>query len=96
MKTDTGAISAFILFVGTTCYSFILVNPSLGANFITFGSITVILQAAFPTLVNYILFGIIIGIVFYILRFIRKLGIKKKKKTQPVFSMLYFSYPLVS
>ena len=23
MKTDTGAISAFILFVGTTCYSFI-------------------------------------------------------------------------
>ena len=52
MKTDTGAISAFILFVGTTCYSFILVNPSLGANFITFGSITVILQAAFPTLVN--------------------------------------------
>lgn len=72
MKTDTGAISAFILFVGTTCYSFILVNPSLGANFITFGSITVILQAAFPTLVNYILFGIIIGIVFYILRFIKR------------------------
>ena len=49
---DIGAISAFLLFAYTTFYSFILKNPSLGMNFITIGSIIVILQAAFPTLIN--------------------------------------------
>lgn len=52
---DTGAVSAFILFISTTIYSFILTNPSLGFNFITFGTIIIILQAAFPTLINYLL-----------------------------------------
>lgn len=71
LNTDTGAISAFILFAGTTFYSFILVNPTLGANFLTFGAAAVILQAAFPTLINYILLVIVIGAVFYVLRFIK-------------------------
>ena len=57
---DLGAISAFILFIDTTIYSFILKNPTLGMNLITAGSIIVILQAAFPTLINYILLVIII------------------------------------
>ena len=52
---NLGAISAFILFIDTTFYSFILKNPTLGMNLITAGSIIIILQAAFPTLVNYIL-----------------------------------------
>jgi hypothetical protein len=56
---DLGAISAFILFIDTTIYSFILKNPTLGMNLITAGSIIVILQAAFPTLINYILLVII-------------------------------------
>ena len=59
---NLGAISAFILFVDTTFYSFILKNPTLGMNVITAGSIVIILQAAFPTLVNYILL-VIIGTV---------------------------------
>lgn len=56
--TDTGAISSLLLFTGTTIYSFILVNPTLGLNFITIGASVVILQAAFPNAVNYILFSI--------------------------------------
>lgn len=56
---NLGAISAFILFIYTTYYSFILKNPTLGINLITAGSIVVILQAAFPTLINYILLVII-------------------------------------
>ena len=56
---NLGAISAFILFIDTTFYSFILKNPTLGMNLITAGSIIIILQAAFPTLVNYILLVII-------------------------------------
>lgn len=60
---NLGAISAFILFIDTTYYSFILKNPTLGANLITAGSIVVILQAAFPTLINYILIVILGGIL---------------------------------
>ena len=64
---DIGAISAFILFAYTTFYSFILKNPSLGFNLITIGSFAVILQAAFPTLVNYIIFTVGLGVVLYLL-----------------------------
>ena len=64
---DIGAISAFILFAYTTFYSFILKNPTLGFNFITIGSIAVILQAAFPTLINYILFTVGLGVLLYFL-----------------------------
>lgn len=64
---DIGAISAFILFIYTTYYSFILKNPTLGVNAITFISIAVILQAAFPTLVNYIIIVFGLGIVSYFL-----------------------------
>ena len=64
---DIGAISAFILFIDTTIYSFILKNPTLGVNIITFGSIAVILQAAFPTLINYIILVVGLGIVSYLL-----------------------------
>ena len=64
---DIGAISAFILFFITTFYSFILKNPTLGFNIITIGSIAIILQAAFPTLVNYILLTVGLGIISYFL-----------------------------
>lgn len=59
---NLGAVSAFILFIDTTYYSFILKNPTLGMNLITIGSIVVILQSAFPTLVNYILI-VVLGAV---------------------------------
>ena len=55
LEESTGAISAFILFIDTTFYSFILKNPTLGFNIITAGAIIVILQAAFPTAINYII-----------------------------------------
>ena len=64
---DIGAISAFILFIDTTFYSFILKNPTLGVNLITIGSIAVILQAAFPTLINYIILVGGLGLVSYFL-----------------------------
>lgn len=64
---NIGAISAFILFIYTTFYSFILKNPTLGVNIITFGSIAVILQAAFPTLINYILLVGVFGTISYFL-----------------------------
>ncbi|WP_406534847.1 hypothetical protein [Methanobrevibacter sp.] len=70
---DIGAISAFILFAYTTYYSFILKNPTLGMNFITVGSIVVILQAAFPTLINYILIVVGVGVISYIFGFFKRI-----------------------
>lgn len=56
---NLGAISAIILFIDTTIHSFILHNPSLGMNFLTAGTIVVILQAAFPTAINYLLIVVV-------------------------------------
>ena len=69
---NLGAISAFILFLYTTFYSFILKNPTLGINLITAGSILVILQAAFPTLINYILLVVIGGFLSSFFKTIKK------------------------
>lgn len=69
---NLGAISAFIMFISTTFYSFILKNPTLGVNLITAGSIIVILQAAFPTLINYILLVVVGGFLSILLNGLQK------------------------
>lgn len=84
---NIGAISAFILFIDTTFYSFILKNPTLGLNIITAGSIIVILQAAFPTLINYILLVVVGGIISNFISAFKKYAnkIKKRLKSQNIF-----------
>lgn len=62
---NIGAISAFITFIHTTFCSFILKNPTLGVNAITAISLAVILQSAFPTLINYIIMVGGLGIISY-------------------------------
>ena len=89
-KEDIGAISAFILFIYTTFYSFILKNPTLGMNIITFGAIVVILQAAFPTLINHILLVVILGIMSYLLGIFKKITNCFYKKIRQI----YFKYIL--
>lgn len=68
---DIGAISAFILFLVTVAYGFIINNPTLGYNIITFGSIIVIIQAAIPTFINYFGIVVIIGTLSYITGFFK-------------------------
>lgn len=84
---NIGAISAFILFIDTTFYSFILKNPTLGFNIITAGSIIIILQAAFPTLVNYILLVVVGGFLASFFKTIKKYEnkIKNRIKNQQTF-----------
>lgn len=67
-----GAVSAFILFIVTVVYGFIIANPTLGVNVITFGSLIVIAQAAVPILINYILI-FIFGVIFYYLGIFKKI-----------------------
>jgi uncharacterized protein YbjQ (UPF0145 family) len=62
LNETTGAVSAFILFIVTVVYGFIIANPTLGYNLITAGSIVVIIQAAIPTAINYFLIVIVLGI----------------------------------
>lgn len=85
---NIGAISAFILFIDTTFYSFILKNPTLGWNFITAGSIIVILQAAFPTAVNYILLVVIGGVLSTLIKTfkITSKKVKNAVKNQKIFT----------
>ena len=79
LDKNIGAVSALILFVYTTFYSFILKNPTLGMNLITAGSIIVILQSAFPTLVNYLLMVILGALASTIIWVIKKLTSPLKK-----------------
>lgn len=80
-----GAISAFILFAYTTFYSFILKNPSLGFNVITIGSIAVILQAAFPTTVNYIITVVGLGTLSYFLGIFKRITGYLHKKAEYIY-----------
>lgn len=84
---NIGAISAFILFIDTTFYSFILKNPTLGWNLITAGSIFVILQAAFPTLINHIILVVLGGVISNVINRFKKYIFKLKNiiKHQKVF-----------
>ena len=68
-----GGISAFILFLVTVIYGFIIDNSTLGYNIITFGSIIIIVQAAIPTFVNYFGIVVIISMLSYITGFFKKL-----------------------
>ena len=81
LQETTGAVSAFILFIVTVVYGFIIANPTLGYNLITAGSIVVIIQAAMPTAINYFIISIILGIISDLL------GIFKK-----VYNFLYDIY----
>ncbi len=63
---STGAISAFILFLITVIYGFIISNNTLGFNIITAGSIVIIIQAAIPTATNYFLISMALGIISHV------------------------------
>lgn len=70
---DIGAISAFILFIVTVAYGFIINNPTLGYNIITFGSIVIIIQAAIPTFINYFGIVVVVGTLSYLTGFFKNL-----------------------
>ena len=69
---DIGAISAFILFLVTVAYGFIINNPTLGYNIITVGSIVIIIQAAIPTFINYFGIVVVVGTLSYLTGFFKE------------------------
>ena len=73
LEDSTGAVSAFILFLITVVYGFIISNPTLGFNVITAGSIVIILQAAFPIAVNYFLIATVLAIISHVTGVFKKI-----------------------
>ncbi|WP_288268725.1 hypothetical protein [uncultured Methanobrevibacter sp.] len=88
MDETTGAISAYLLFFVTVIHGFILANPTLGVNGITVGAIIVILQAAFPTLINYFFLVVVIGSVSYLFGFFKQWTDKLYYTIVPIFYKL--------
>ena len=73
LHESTGAVSAFILFIITVIYGFIIANPTLGFNVITAGSIIIIIQAAIPTATNYFLLAMGLGIISHVSGIFKKI-----------------------
>lgn len=73
---STGAVSAFILFIITVIYGFILKNPTFGFNLFTVGISFVIIQAAIPIAVNYFLIVVVLGIISHFLKIFRNIDKK--------------------
>ena len=73
LHESTGAVSAFILFIITVIYGFIIANPTLGFNVITAGSIIIIIQAAIPTATNYFLIAMGLGIISHVSGIFKKI-----------------------
>lgn len=73
LEESTGAVSAFILFIITVVWGFIISNPTLGFNIITAGSIIIIIQAAIPTATNYFLIGMTLAIISHISGIFKKI-----------------------
>lgn len=73
LHESTGAVSAFILFIITVIYGFIIANPTLGFNVITAGSLVIIIQAAIPTATNYLLIAMGLGIISHISEVFKKI-----------------------
>lgn len=73
VKESTGAVSAFIIFIVTVIYGFIISNPTLGFNIITAGSIVIIIQAAIPTATNYFLISMGLAIISHISGIFKKI-----------------------
>ena len=73
LNESTGAVSAFILFIITVIYGFIIANPTLGFNVITAGSIVIIIQAAIPTATNYFLIAMGLGIISHVSGIFKKI-----------------------
>ncbi len=73
LEESTGAISAFILFLITVVYGFIISNPTLGFNVITAGSIVIILPSAFPIDVNSFLIATVLANISHVTGVFKKI-----------------------
>jgi uncharacterized protein YbjQ (UPF0145 family) len=67
---STGAISALLIFLIINIVSWVFPSEPITLNLITLGGLGLAFQAAFPILVNYLLFVVFLGTITYVIGYI--------------------------
>jgi len=70
---STGAISALLIFIIINAYAWLFPKDPIVLNFFTLGGLALMIQAAFPILINYIIFVVFLGVLTYIMGFLGNL-----------------------
>jgi uncharacterized protein YbjQ (UPF0145 family) len=79
---STGAISALLIFIIINAYAWIFPQDPIVLNFFTLGGLALMVQAAFPILINYILFVVFLGVLTYAIGYLGNLLSKVMNKVR--------------
>jgi Uncharacterized conserved protein len=77
---STGAISALLIFIFINAYAWLLPQDPIVLNFFTLGGLALMIQAAFPILINYLLFVVFLGVLTYAIGYVGNLLSKATNK----------------
>jgi uncharacterized protein YbjQ (UPF0145 family) len=69
---STGAISAILVFITINIWGYAFPQDPITLNFLTLAGIGLAIQAAFPILINYIIFVFFLGSLTYVLGYLGK------------------------
>jgi uncharacterized protein YbjQ (UPF0145 family) len=67
---STGAISALLIFIIINAYSWLFPKDPIVLNLFTLGGLALMIQAAFPILINYILFVVFLGTITWVIGYL--------------------------
>lgn len=70
---STGAISALLIFIIINAYAWLFPENPIVINIFTLGGLALMVQAAFPILINYILFVVFLGTLTYVIGYLGNL-----------------------
>jgi uncharacterized protein YbjQ (UPF0145 family) len=70
---STGAISALLIFIIINAYAWLFPQDPIVLNFFTLGGLALMVQAAFPILINYLLFVVFLGVLTYVIGYLGNL-----------------------
>lgn len=79
---STGAISALLIFIIINAYAWIFPKDPIVINFFTLGGLALMVQAAFPILINYIIFVVFLGALTYLIGYVGNLLSKATDKVR--------------
>jgi len=79
---STGAISALLIFIFINAYAWIFPQDPIVLNFFTLGGLALMIQAAFPILINYLLFVVFLGVLTYAIGYMGNLLSKATNKVR--------------
>lgn len=77
---STGAISAILIFILINVYGWIFPKNPITLNLFTLGGLALMIQAAFPIFINFLIFVVFIGALSYIFGYIGNLISKLMEK----------------